>query len=70
MFLPGRTLEDWFGASGSIWAQAAVLGALAALPLIDRSTNASPRRRVALLTAWGLVAAVLVGLGAYAVLRV
>lgn len=70
MFLPGRTLEDWFGTSGSIWAQAAVLGALAVLPLIDRSPNSSPRRRVAVLTTWGLVAAVLAGLGAYDVLRV
>lgn len=70
MFLPGRALEDWFGASATVWAQAAMLGALAAVPLIDRGRYASPRRRVAVLAVWGLVATALVGLGAYAVIRV
>ena len=51
MFLPFYPFEDWFGLVALIWAPAILFGALALVPLVDRSPYRSAAQR-RFVTSW------------------
>ena len=65
-FLPIYPLEGWFSVKALIWGPALIFGALAILPIADRSRYSSPGRRRIWIALGVLLAVALVGLGIYA----
>jgi quinol-cytochrome oxidoreductase complex cytochrome b subunit len=66
MFLPLYPFEDWFGIKALLWLPIVGLGALGAIPLVDRFRSSSLRRRWLLIGVAVLVIAFLVSLAIYA----
>jgi ubiquinol-cytochrome c reductase cytochrome b subunit len=62
-------VEDWIGVSGILWATLAIFAALLAVPLVDRSAERHPRRRLPIVIAAGVVVAAIIGLIVYAVVQ-
>jgi len=62
-------VEDWIGVVGILWATLAIFAALLAVPLVDRSPELHPRRRLPVVIGAGVVVALIIGLIIYAALR-
>ncbi len=66
MFLPLYPFEDWFGIKALLWLPIAALGALAAIPFVDRFRSSALRRRWLLIGAAVVTIAFLVSIAIYA----
>src|SRR5262245_23085542 len=62
-------VEDWVGVSGILWATLAIFVALLAVPLVDRSTERAPSRRLAVVIPAGLVVLFIIALIVYAAVQ-
>jgi ubiquinol-cytochrome c reductase cytochrome b subunit len=70
MFLPFYPFEDWFGLTALLWAPAILFGALALVPVLDRSPYRSPTRRRVFIGIGVIVAVAAVALVTYALVTV
>ncbi|MEW5990410.1 MAG: cytochrome b N-terminal domain-containing protein [Chloroflexota bacterium] len=70
MFLPFYPFEDWFGLPALLWVPAILFGALALVPLVDRSPYRSPGRRRLFIAIGVFVAVAAVALVIYAYVTV
>ncbi len=70
MFLPFYPFEDWFGLPALLVVPAALFGALALLPFVDRSPYRSARRRRVLMVIGVVMVVALVALVGYATVTV
>jgi len=59
-------IEDWVGVSGILWATLAIFVALLIVPFVDRSQERSPRRRLPIIIAGGVVVVTIISLTVYA----
>jgi quinol-cytochrome oxidoreductase complex cytochrome b subunit len=62
-------VEDLFGVSGILWATLAIFSALFLVPFVDRSEERSPRKRLPIMIAGGLVVATIIALIVYGALQ-
>ena len=62
-------VEDWVGVSGILWATLAIFAALLAVPFVDRSPEISPRKRLPMMIAAGVVVATIIALIVYAAVQ-
>ncbi len=62
-------VEDWVGVVGILWATLAIFAALLIVPLVDRSGERHPRRRLPVVIGAGVVVAVIIGLIVYAAVQ-
>lgn len=62
-------IEDWVGVSGILWAAVAIFLVLFLVPFVDRSPERSPRKRIGMMIAAGLVVFTMVGLIVYAAVQ-
>jgi quinol-cytochrome oxidoreductase complex cytochrome b subunit len=53
-------VEDWIGVVGILWAPLAIFAALLVVPLVDRSPEQHPRRRLPVVIGAGVVVALIV----------
>jgi quinol-cytochrome oxidoreductase complex cytochrome b subunit len=62
-------VEDWVGVSGILWATLAIFAALLVVPLVDRSAERHPRRRLPVVIAAGVVVLLIIGLIVFAAVQ-
>jgi quinol-cytochrome oxidoreductase complex cytochrome b subunit len=62
-------IEDWVGVAGILWATAAIFLVLFIVPLVDRSPDRSPRKRLPFMIAAGVIVVLIVGLIVYAAVQ-
>jgi len=62
-------VEDWVGVSGILWATIAIFIALFLVPIVDRSPERSPRKRLFMMIAAGLVVATIIAFIVYAAVQ-
>ena len=62
-------VEDWVGVVGILWATLAIFAALLAVPLVDRSPERHPAKRLPVVIGAGVVVALMIGLIIYAAVR-
>lgn len=62
-------IEDWVGVAGILWATLAIFLALFLVPLVDRTPERSPRKRLPMMIAAGLVVGSVVTLIIYAAVQ-
>ena len=55
-------IEDWVGVAGILWATLAIFLALFLVPLVDRTPERSPRKRLPMMIAAGVVVAIMISL--------
>ncbi len=62
-------VEDWVGVAGILWATLAIFLALFLVPIVDRSPERHPRRRLPVMIVAGLVVATVIALIIYAAVQ-
>lgn len=61
-------IENWVGVSGILWATVAIFAVLLLVPLVDRSPDQAPTKRLPVMIGGGLVVATIIALIVYAAL--
>jgi ubiquinol-cytochrome c reductase cytochrome b subunit len=59
-------IEDWVGVAGILWATLSIFLALFLVPFVDRGPELSPRRRLPMMIAAGLIVAAIIALIVFA----
>ena len=62
-------IEDWVGVAGILWATLAIFLALFLVPFVDRTPELSPRKRLPMMIAAGVVVVIVIGLIVYAAVQ-
>ena len=62
-------VEDWVGVSGILWATLAIFAALLLVPVLDRSPERAPARRLPIMIGAGLVVAAIIAMTIFAAVQ-